>query len=323
MPNKTRAFVVTNWNLDTDYQAIIDKGQIRFIAYGRETCPTTGKPHDQAFCYFYNPRGTTKRVLKTIGDMFGPIHCYVAPMRGSFAENEAYCSKEQSYTKVGDQPNQGERGDIKEIADAIMSGEKTSDEICVANPAFHHQYGRTLDRLEAIALRKKFRTEMTKGIWYYGPSEVGKSHQVFTQSYGEYGPFDPETHYVKNVNEEWWDGYVGQPIVIINEFRGQIRFSELLDLVDKWPKNVKIRNRASVPFLAKYVIITSFMSPKDVYKNISKDEGWTQLERRFEIHHLTKKRAVEDFLAPSSAPSAESRPDAPTCADDRDPTCSF
>lgn len=301
---KTRSFVVTNWNVDppTDYEALVAEGQLRFIAYGEEVCPTTGRLHHQAFCYFHNQRGTTRRVLNNIGSMFGPVHCYVAPMRGSFSENEAYCSKESTLTKVGDEPSQGERGDIKEIAQAILSGEKTSDDICVSNPELHRQYGRTLDRLEIISLRKQFRTEMTKGIWYTGPTGSGKSHKAFTETHGEYGPYNPDTHYVKNLHEEWWDGYRGQPVVILNEFRGQVRFSELLDLVDKWPKMVKWRGRESVPFLAKYVIVTSSVCPRDVYYNLSSDESWAQFERRFDVIELperpspSKKRRISDFF---------------------------
>ena len=67
---------------------------------------------------------------------------------------------------------------------------------------------------------------MTQGTYIHGPSGVGKSHMAFQG-------FTPETHYVKCLEDEWWDGYTGQPIVIINEFRGQIKLSELFDLVDK------------------------------------------------------------------------------------------
>ena len=85
-----------------------------------------------------------------------------------------------------------------------------------------------------------------------------------------------------------WDGYKGQEIVIFNEFRGQIKFSELLDLCDKWPKTVKWRCRESVPFLAKTIIITSIKAPDEVYARLLQDEPMAQFERRFEIRHLEK-----------------------------------
>lgn len=292
-PEKTRGFVITNWNLDTKYEDLVfDENieyamrreashmpaQIQFIAFGRETCPTSKKLHDQCFCYFINPRSTGKRALGVIGRMFGPIHANVLPMYGSFAQNEAYCSKEGQYRKLGNPPRQGTRDDLNEIKDAIMRGEIRADDVAVENPTMFHQYGRTLDRLEAIALRKKWRTEMTEGIWYTGVSGVGKSHKAFEG-------YNPDTHYVKNLNEDWWNGYKGQETIILNEFRGQIPFAELLDLMDKWPKNVKWRCRESVPFLAKRLIITSIKHPKDIYVR-QEGEPWEQFDRRCKIVNL-------------------------------------
>ena len=122
---------------------------------------------------------------------------------------------------------------------------------------------------------------MTKGIWICGASGSGKSHEAFSD-------YNPDTHYIKNLQEDWWDGYKGQETVIINEFRGEIRFSELLDLVDKWPKTVKWRCRESVPFLAKRVIITSIKRPEDVYVN-QVNEPWKQFERRFVVKEMEQK----------------------------------
>lgn len=281
--SKTRSFCVTNFNLETDYQKLVEDRKVRYIAYGEETCPTTGRRHHQAFCYFDAQRSTGVRALKVIADLFRQgkqaVSVRVSPMRGSLRQNEDYCGKEGKLVEFGEKPSPGARGDIEEVKKQILSGEKSSDDICVESPEFHHQYGRTLDRLEAIALRKRFRTEMTRGIWYTGASGVGKSHKVFEG-------FNPETHYVKNLNDEWWDGYKGQPIVIFNEFRGQIKFSELLDLCDKWPKTVKQRNREPVPFLAKELRITSVKTPERVYRCQDQDEPWEQFYRRFDVVKL-------------------------------------
>ena len=85
----------------------------------------------------------TARVLNTIGNMFGETHCYVAPMKGSFRENESYCSKEESFTKVGDEPKMGFRGDLEETKDCIMRGDITLDRIACEDPHMYHMYGRT------------------------------------------------------------------------------------------------------------------------------------------------------------------------------------
>lgn len=279
---KTRAFVVTQWNLDCDYQKLFDTKQFKYIAYGNEICPDTGRPHHQLFLYFHNLKSFSNKNLNKIGDMFGPVHCNVEPMRGNFVHNEAYCSKEGSLIEFGEAPKQGCRNDLVECKDKILKGSLTPEDVIIENPEFYHKYGRTMEKIHTIALRKKFRSWMTKGEWICGPSGIGKSHYAFKD-------YNPDTHYIKNINDEWWDGYVGQETVIINEFRGQITFSELLDLVDKWPKTVKQRNREPVPFLARKVIITSIMEPKDVYRNLCETEKWSQFERRFKIINLDQK----------------------------------
>lgn len=290
---KTRNFVVTQWNIDCDYDKLIEtcKDRIKYIAYGEEVCPNTGKRHHQMYVSFVNAKNTSNKVLCKIGDLFGPTHCYVKAMKGSWAQNEAYCSKEGELQEHGDKPKQGFRNDIREIADKILSGEASADDVCVDNPEFFHQYGRTLDRLEAIGLRKQFRKWMTKGIWYTGPSGCGKSHTAFKD-------YSPETHYIKVIDEKFWDGYKGQDTVIINEFRGEIKFSELLDLVDKWPKTVMWKCREAVPFLAKTLIITSIKKPEDIYVNqVGFDEPWRQFTRRFEVIDLELRTSSPNLAA--------------------------
>lgn len=277
---KIRAFVVTNWNLNTDTWYEENKTQVQFVAYGNEMCPNTKRAHQQVFLYFFNPKSDSFKNLNKIGNSFGPIHCNVEPMRGSFQQNEAYCSKEGAYTKLGQEPAQGTRGDIMEVKNMIHTGELTADDICWTNPEFYHKYGRTIRELEAISLRNKFRTWMTQGTWLYGPTGVGKSHTAFEN-------YHPTTHYIKTLEDQWWDGYTGQSTVIINEFRGQITFSELLDLLDKWPKTVKQRCKAPVPFLAKNVIITSSKHPSDIYSNCG--DRLDQLYRRCSIHKMEQK----------------------------------
>lgn len=284
---KTRNFVFTNWNLNSDEVYRNNSHIIKYFAYAEETCPTTGKVHHQGYMTFFSQRSFSKQNLNEIGKLFrfndGDKQPNIEPMFGSLAANEKYCSKESELRQHGEPPKQGARKDLIEIRNRILTGTDV-DTIAMEEPVLYHQYGRTMQKLEAIAFRKRFRTEMTKGLWYYGPTGVGKSHEAFID-------FNPDTHYVKNLNEDWWDGYKGQDIVILNEFRGQIKYSELLDLLDKYPKTVKIRNQEPVPFLAKFLIITSCKHPSDCYPNCG--EHMDQLYRRCEILH--KNNRSEDW----------------------------
>lgn len=288
-PSKIRWFVVTQWNVNCDYKKLINESDhIRYLAYGEETCPSTGQPHHQMFMYLRGNRTWGAGSLGKMGRWFGERHCHVEPMFGSLDENEYYCSKEGRLKEFGLKPKQGARGDLDETKEAIMKGDLTVDELAVENPSMFHQYGRTLDRLEDIALRQRFRTQMTAGVWYMGPSGAGKSHACFQG-------FDPATHYVKALGDadlKWWDGYTGQETVILNEFRGQIQFAELLDLMDKWPKTVSRRGREPVPFLARRILISSIKHPRDVYVN-QVGEPWEQFDRRCEVRIVQSSESAQ------------------------------
>ena len=193
----------------------------------------------------------------------------------------AYCKKDCDFVEFGGNEGQGKRTDLNKLKAEIING-KSVDDICMDNPELVHQYGRTLDRIEAIALRKRYRTWFTDSYWYFGAKGTGKTHTAFEG-------YHPDTHYVKNLKDEWWDGYTGQEVVIINEFRGQIPYSELLTLADKFPHTVKQRNKEPVPFLAKKLIVTSPMRPEEVYSGVlDKADNIEQLISRFYITELKK-----------------------------------
>lgn len=259
------------------HKLIATNTKIRFIAYGLETCPTTGRQHHQGWIVFKNQIATSTKSLGNIGKILGNAH--VEPMWGTLKQNAVYCSKESDLCKFGDEPKQGDRNDLKEVMRRIRDRETTADEILIDDPGYYHMYGRTLERAEDVVMRKRFRTEMTKGIWLYGNTGAGKSHVAFDG-------FDPENGYVKALtgNEaKWWDGYTGQETVILNEFRGEIGYGELLSLVDKWPVSVPRRNREPAPFLAKRVIITSALHPQEVWKKRGMSDSMDQLYRRFDV----------------------------------------
>lgn len=273
---KTRTFVFTRFNLcpNEEYQTLIQTAGVRFLAYGLETCPTTGRQHHQGWICFKNQISASTKSICKIAKQLGNAH--VEPMYGSLNQNNDYCSKESTLHKFGDEPKQGDRNDLKDVVKRIRDGETTSEEICLEDPVYFHMYSRTIQKAEDIHLRKKFRQWQTKGIWYYGNTGAGKSHLAFEG-------FDPDTHYSKPLSDSWWDGYTGQRVVILNEFRGEIPYSELLSLVDKWPHSVPRRNREPAPFLAELVIVTSALHPQEVWKKRGVSDSMDQLYRRFDI----------------------------------------
>lgn len=254
---------------------------ITYLCYGKEIAPTTGMKHLQGYLEMKNQK--TISALKKALEI-NEIHLENA--KGNAEQNKAYCSKDNDFVEFGTPKSQGKRTDLEEIKEEIKLGLKV-DDIVIDKPNLYHQYGRTLHKIEDIILRKKFRNWMTTCSWYYGPTGIGKSHTAFEN-------YNPETHYLWKDDNGWQDGYTGQETIIINEFRGNISYSNLLQMIDKYPYELRRRGREPVPFLAKNIIITSSLHPKDIYHNLAEKDSLQQLYRRINIY--TKQNMNENWI---------------------------
>lgn len=280
--HRSRAWCVTynNWR---DHQPDAwDKIQLLgdYGCIAPEEGEQNGTPHIQGYLYFENKKQKGKLIKDFPKASFRPAFGSAEQNRtyifGNYTKGDKFKPLNPEAIEWGTMPKQGKRTDLDEIKQEILDG-KSVDEIVLETPMVFHQYGRTLERIEQIVLRKQYRKEMTKGFWYFGKTGVGKSKKCFEG-------YDPETFYVKNLNEDFWDGYRGQETVILNEFRGQIPFSEMLDLCDWTPKFVKIKGKPAVPFLAKTIIVTSALSPQEIYhRSLEHNDKMEQFTRRFEI----------------------------------------
>lgn len=273
---RTRLFAFTLFDHHTHPPNMV--GPWRFLLMGREICPKTGRPHFQSFVYFLE-KYTVKKAADILQDHFG-WRPHTESCHHSIYENMGYCNKDKDVYVWGERPLQGQRSDLQNLRDQITAG-KPVDDIAMEEPHLYHQYGRTLHKVEDITLRKRFRNWMTQGLWYYGETGAGKSHIAFKD-------FNPDTHYVWKNDHGWWDGYTGQETVILNDFRGEIPYNELLQMIDKWPYSVSRRGREPAPFLAKTVIITSSLPPDKIYHRRMEEDNIEQLLRRLKVTHVIK-----------------------------------
>lgn len=272
-----------NWNnYPEDYKEVLLRNMkgYKYICFGEEIAPTTGTPHIQGYVRFNTNRMVSGTRKKNVG-----LHIDIA-----FAGDEAnrkYCSKTREKDEVknevfyedGEMSKQGDRRDIEELRDRIVEGERV-DDIIMETPAAGRME-KCLDRMENIVMRKRFRTEMTTCDWLWGGTGVGKSHEA-------YKDFNPETCFNFPDDNGWWDNYRQQETVIINEFRGNIKLGELLKLIDKWPHEVKRRNKPPLPFTSKHIIITSCFPPSEIYKHCG--EKIDQLLRRVLVKEILSQK---------------------------------
>lgn len=253
-----------------------------YLVFQLEQCPDTGNVHWQGYCEFKKQLS-----LSTVQqELYGGDKFHVEARRGTASEARDYCMKDDTslgFTfEMGVLSKQGERVDLIEMKDSIVEGTRV-EEIMLARPMAYHQYGRTMNAIEDLVLRNKKRTWMTQGIWYWGETGAGKSHRAFTEHGDDY--------YVKmwGKDTDWWDAYRGQSVVIFNEFRGQIDYAQLLQLLDKWPHWVSRRGREPMPFLAKTIVFTCTVLPAGVFKRqAEKADSLDQLMRRLSCVEVSK-----------------------------------
>jgi len=268
-----------------------------YLAYGRETCPTSGREHWQTFVCFKRKVMSRKTVQKTLHPT---EKFFCAPMRGTLAQNEAYCSKAGTYTSFGTLPEQGARHDISTATQDILSGKRTADDFVEEDPFLYDKCSKVLIRAEQIRMSRQYRTEMTRGIWIWGGTGTGKSHYAYT-----FSGYEMEDIYTHKCTSDWWDFYKQQPCVVLNDFRGQIPYGELLQIVDKWPYTVERRYVGPIPFTSKLVIVTSPMKPDEIYRGVlARNDSIDQLLRRFEVFHIDQLMDVSLRGGAEDPPSA-------------------
>lgn len=257
----------------------------------------SGTPHIQGAVYFKNPRTLTgvRRLIP---------RAHWEPMRGSWQQASEYCRKGDASDRLvdaGEGPRQGQRSDLVAFKDAIKAGKPVID-ILDEFPVECIKYWRSMQQIrdEVMFSKNLRRTWMTKGLWLHGPTATGKSHRAFEG-------FDPSHTYVHNVTDKgWWDGYDPEAhhTVILNDFRGELTYQQMLNLVDKWPYSVSSRSVRPRPFLARKVIVTSSNPPELTFIKRADEDSIEQLKRRFKIVELTEKimhaaQEIEDMPAPA------------------------
>lgn len=253
---------------------------MQYLVYQVEECPSTQKLHLQLYVQY---RGQV--AFSTVKKDFPKSH--IEKSKGSDVDNHAYCTKEATRVEgpweFGDRKAQGRRADLDAVVECAIKGGLSA--VRSERPAEYVLYHRGLTSLLDGRLKDELpshRTWMTTAEWLHGPTGVGKSHRAFDG-------YSPATHYLWKLDDkEWQDGYVGQSVVIINDFRGEIKYNTLLNLIDKWPYEVSRRYLGPIQFLARHIILTSSMTPEQVYHNRVAEDKIEQLLRRVRVELLEK-----------------------------------
>jgi hypothetical protein len=197
-------------------------------------------------------------------------------MRGTVEQARAYCTKEETrdpdagfgITEFGDQPvGQGSRSDLEELAFQLQQGKRGRELFELVPSQF-------LRNVRGVAVASAFyeseRDWDTEVHWYFGTTGSGKSRAAREENEGAYW---------KSCDDFWWDGYAGQEVVVIDDYRKDFcKFSQLLRLFDRYPLRLQVKG-GTVSFVARKIVVTSPFSPAATWSQRS-EEDVNQLLRR-------------------------------------------
>lgn len=263
-------------------RSLIDNGAI-YCCFQPEI-GASGTAHIQGFVSFQNGRllGGVRRAFHR-GDGTATVH--LEAMRGTAEQAIEYCSKDDTrdtnadfaFEEYGTRPrpgvgSKGGRSDVLAVGVDIKSG-KGKRHVFTEHPDVFIRYHRGIEAAIALVQNDHPRDFKTEVFWYWGPTGTGKSRKV-----SEEVPVDA---YWKSPEHSWWDGYYGQEVVVLDDYRCDFcKFSQLLRIFDRYPLQVQVKG-STVQFLAKKIYVTSPRAPLEMWENRNA-EDLNQLARRIE-----------------------------------------
>lgn len=228
---------------------------VQYLIAGEEICPDTKRVHWQSYAEF---RGEGK-TIKQIAEAFEDKQIKVFNRRGTQMQAINYCKKDNKFEEFGEMKKQGERTDLCSIAEQLVDGGLTLEEVMVEHPTLYCKYRNGLKDLAGLGQKKQAQTfrEINTEV-YWGEAGCGKTRKAVEEN--------PD-HYVLDMDGEgkvWFDGYNGESTLILDDFYGGIKYSYLLRLLDGYACRLAVKGSFTYARWNK-VIITSNKPPHDWY----------------------------------------------------------
>jgi hypothetical protein len=242
-PAKRWCFTLNNY---TDLHlnrisTMITPDQVVFAVVGQEI-GESGTPHLQGFVNLKQ-----KKRLSQMKEMVGR-EAHFEQAKGTDVQNDEYCTKDgKVYLRIGEPSSQGKRSDLLKAVEMLHETSGNLTDVARACPGTFIRYGRGLRDywLTVGSTPRNFKTEVFVLI---GPPGCGKSKHCHDVTSGG------STFYKQR--GEWWDGYMGQENVVIDDFYGWIKYDEMLRICDRYPVKVPVKG-SYVEFSSKKIFITS------------------------------------------------------------------
>lgn len=227
-----------------------------------------GTPHLQGYVSM-----ATRVRFSTIKRRFPRIHLEKA--RGSDEQNLDYCTKQDKNPFIFGEPDKKPtRSDLHTICKELAEG-CPLNQAALNNPEVYVKYSSGLTKFAYHTQQPRSVDDPPMTIWIWGPSGTGKTRFVYDQM-----PHDQI--YIKD-DTQWWDGYIQQSCVLVDDFDGRWPFRNFLRLLDRYPYQAQVKG-GYVVVNSGIIVITCEYSPQHFWH----DNELLQVTRRLQhIMHYT------------------------------------
>ena len=320
---RRRNYVATKNNYtDGDIAAIAPFAEAKcsYLVFGREI-GEKGTPHLQLY-FELNDAMSYSAVHKKL------FKCWMGSRKGSPKCAAGYCKKgdgpkpKEGYEEYFHDPHaswdgeefgqiseQGKRTELDAVCEAIVGEKQPMKSIAMEFPVQFVKFHKGLAALRAHVIPERKLDAMPEVIVRWGESGTGKSEGARMKHWPGIA-----AHVWEPSHGPWWDNYDGEDKVIMEEFRGQMPFADLLSLLDKYACRRPIKG-GFVNIVASKFVITSPLPPKQWYKDLDEYDRYAQLERRItKVIHCKKdpfyhlRSVTYDTTAPVAPDAGETTP---------------
>lgn len=223
---------------------------MKYLVYQLERCPESKQLHQQGFVTFTQPKSFRAAKL-ALG--FLQMHLEVARHVKRSIE---YCKKEATRVAgpwiFGSEPAQGQRADLKGLAELAAEGASTRD-IALAYPESFIRMHKGIAAFRS-AIMVPTTNSFRKAVLLWGETGVGKTRWAHERSkegaISLYTVFDTKT--------PWFDGYEGEKWALFDDVGvGAVcNYNVLKRLTDIYPMRVPVKG-GSIIWNPDVIILTS------------------------------------------------------------------
>jgi len=261
----------------------------KYAIFGHEIAPTTGTPHLQGYFSL-----KTKKRMTTLQRIFkeNDVRLTLIVAKGSAQQNYKYCTKAdpEEYYEVGNMElcGTGSSADKVALAEKIKSGYKLHAIAWEYPVQFidRHSGIKALNSVADYMLSPELR-DITTTV-YYGTGGAGKTYRAREESI-KLGLGEPYIVMNPQGKQMWFDNYVGQKCILIDDFYGWIPAHMLFRYLDCYKLQLPIKGSTTYAYWT-HCFITSNKHPRDWYKldtynSLDKDAYYRRLPN---IIYMTK-----------------------------------